>query len=92
MLIARLASGEVDREDGTMSNDNPDTERRPRPGGETRIDEKRSAGHVALQAAETIASGAEWTLGALAATGVAMKVKGALGSKPNDPKPNDSKP
>jgi len=64
-----------------MSNDIRDTERRPRPDVET-----RSASHVALQAVETIAMGPEFTLGALAGTGAAMKVKGALGSKGNDSK------
>jgi hypothetical protein len=74
-----------------MSNDNPNTARRPRPEPETRI-EGRSASHAALQALETVATGTEYTLGALAATGAAMKIKGALGSKGNDSKSNDSKP
>ncbi len=74
-----------------MSNENPDTERRPRPEGETRIME-RSAGHVAMQAVETIATGAEWTTGALAVTGGAIKLKGKLSSKGNDSKSSsDSK-
>jgi hypothetical protein len=71
--------------------DNPDTERRPRPGGETRNVEERSASHVALQAVETIATGAEYTLGVLATTGVAMKVKDAFSSKDSGSKSSDSK-
>ena len=46
--------------DGTMRNaENADTER-PRPEGETLIEMKRSAGHAALQALETVATGAEY--------------------------------
>lgn len=59
-------------------NENPDTERRPRLGGETR--EQRSIGHAALQAVETFATGAEWTAGALAVTAGALKLTGKPGS------------
>jgi hypothetical protein len=81
--------------DGTMS-DTPNI-KRPLPERETMVPsegiEQRSAGQVAVQAVEQIASGAEWTAGALAVTGAAMKLKGALGSKGDDgPKANDSDP
>jgi hypothetical protein len=65
----------------------------PRPTLEPLIEEQRSASQVVVQAAETVASGAEWTAGALAVTGAALKIKGALGSKGDDgPKANDSDP
>jgi hypothetical protein len=69
--------------------DDPNTDPRPRPEGERLIEEKRSASQVALQALETIANGAEWTAGALATTGAALKLKGAIGSKDNDKKSKD---
>jgi hypothetical protein len=72
------------------------TERRPRPDGETRIEseviERRSVGHAALQAVESIAGDAQHTLVTLAVTGAALKIKGALGSRGSDSKSNDSKP
>jgi hypothetical protein len=58
-----------------MSNDNPNTERRPRPEPETRI-EGRSASHAALQALETVATGAEYTLGALRGDGCSDEDQG----------------
>lgn len=68
-----------------MSNENADTER-PRPEGETLIEMKRSAGHAALQALETVATGAEYGVGLYvgkeAVAPVVAKVKDAL--KPKD--------
>jgi hypothetical protein len=58
-----------------------ENEQRPQPAGETRPQlerMERSASQAALQALETVATGAEYTLGALAATGAAMKIKSAL--------------
>jgi hypothetical protein len=78
-----------------MSTDIPDTERRPRPEGETMIQtegiEKRSAGHAALQTVETIGTGAALTLGGLAAKDVYGKAKDALGSKGDANSSSDSK-
>jgi hypothetical protein len=71
--------------------DNPETEHRPQPEGEPLVEMKRSASHVALQALETFANGAEWTAGALTTTGAALKLKGKLGSKDGGSNSNDSK-
>jgi hypothetical protein len=66
-----------------MSNDNPGTERRPRPGGETRIEE-RSATQAALHALELVETGAGVTLGGLVVADAYAKAKDALGSKGDD--------
>jgi hypothetical protein len=75
----------------TMSNDKPDSERRPRPGGETRIEEKRSATHPLLQNAETIKTGAELMLGGLVVKDLYGKATSKSGSKGDGSKSNDSK-
>jgi hypothetical protein len=69
-----------------MSNDNPDTERRPRPDGETLIEEHRSATQALLQSAdfETIKTGAELMLGGLAAKDLYGLATGKSGSKGDD--------
>ena len=72
-----------------MGNENPDSERRPRPEGERLIEMKRSASQVALQAAETIGTGAGLTVGGLAAKDAYGKAKGALGLKGDGSKPKD---
>jgi len=76
-----------------MRNDNPDTERRPRAGGETRIEEKRSATQALLHSADlqTIKTGAELMLGGLAAKDLYGKATGKSGSKGDGSKSNDSK-
>jgi hypothetical protein len=72
--------------------DNPDSERRPRPEDETRIIHERSAGHAALTAVETIATGGGLTLGGLAAADLYGKAKDAISSKGDGSKSsNDSK-
>jgi hypothetical protein len=63
-----------------MSNENPDSERRPRPEVETLI-ERRSASHAALEALELVETGAGITLGGLVVADVYAKAKDALGSK-----------
>jgi hypothetical protein len=69
-----------------MSADNPDTERRPRPEGETRVVMERSVGQTLLQAAEAIADNAQQTVVTLAVADAyaKAKAKGKLGSKGND--------
>jgi hypothetical protein len=81
-IEGRLASGEARTKEGTMSNDTPDTERRPRPGGETRFKEERSLTHAAATAYVVatatgvgLASGHELVQGV---KGAASKVKDAL--------------
>jgi hypothetical protein len=73
-----------------MSNDNPNIER-PVPQSEThegelRI-ERRSAGHAALQALETVGGQVEATLVTLGVTGAALKIVGALTSNDKEPPP-----
>jgi hypothetical protein len=73
-------------------NDQPDTDPRPAAEGEPlKLTEmKRSAGHVAVQAVETIAAGAGVTLGGLAAKDAYDQTKDKLGlgggSKSDDSK------
>jgi hypothetical protein len=85
--LARLASGEAEEKGRTMSNQ-PDTD--PRPEGEPLKKVHRSAGHVAVQAAETIAAGGGITLGGLVVNDLYGQAKDKLGlgggSKPNDSK------
>jgi hypothetical protein len=92
MIEGRLAPGEARTKEGTMSKENPDTERRPRPEGETRIVE-RSATQALLQNAdfETIKTGAELMLGGLAAKDLYGMATGKSDSKGDDSKSNDSK-
>lgn len=69
--------------------DQHDTDPRPVPQAELLTESERSAGHAALQAAETIGSGAGATLGALAAKdlyGQAKEKLGLGGSKQSDSK------
>lgn len=72
-----------------MINENPDTERRPRPGGETRV-EQRSASQVALQALDNVAKGAEIGIGGLVAVDLYAKAKGVVSSKGDGSNSNDS--
>ncbi|HWP33501.1 MAG TPA: hypothetical protein VNL97_07115 [Solirubrobacterales bacterium] len=81
---------EAERKGSTMSNQ-PDTDPRPAAEGEPlKLTEmKRSAGHVAVQAVETIAAGAGVTLGGLAAKDAYDQAKDKLGlggSKSDDSK------
>jgi hypothetical protein len=90
--LARLAWSEAERKDSTM-NDQPDTDPRPAAEGEPlKLTEmKRSAGHVAVQAAEAIGAIAGGTVAHLATKDLYEQVKGALGSKGDGSKSNDSK-
>ena len=87
-MRARLAADKreaPDRKEATMSNDDSDTERRPRPGDETQI-ERRSVTQALLQSADfqTIKTGAELMLGGLAAKDLYGLATGKSGSKGDD--------
>jgi len=71
-------------------NDQPDTDRLA-PKAEPLVEVQRSASHVVMQAAETIAAGAGATLGALATKDLYGQAKDKLGSLGDGSKSNDSK-
>jgi hypothetical protein len=73
--------------DGTMSNERPDTERRRRPEGETRIVERSMAHTLATHYVEGVGTGA-----GIATVALAKETMAAGAAKVTDAlKPNESK-
>jgi len=72
-------------------NHEQDSNPQPQPKGEPLVETKRSASQAALHSFETIKTGAEYTLGVLAASDLYGAAKDKLSSKDKDSKPDDSK-